>query len=385
MEMFLRVLIIIFFATIQSAYAANRAQIPEIKVKLNLKRSIITLHSSSRTLLTREDSKKISQYKPNTKIKVKCKKFTDGKDSELFASVSAFDKIVHVNGETYKGKISIFKDHKNKSCFVVGQMDLEDYVQSILPTEMSASWPVEALAAQAVAARTYALHRILTLNQTKKGGIDYHLENSEKDQVNGSLKDWTKKTLAATNKTTGQVLVNAKRELVPAFFHAKCGGSTLTPGQVWQNSYASYKRVKDPYCVKSGKPYWYHKLVKDDFRRFFKWQLKKQKVFLDDNFGSEKVTADSVYNAYLKIIANGNSYLIPKSGLRKYFGRYKIQSNHFKILTNSTGDYVLYGRGRGHGVGMCQVGAHMMSKKGKDYKEIIGYYYPNLNLVSYLK
>lgn len=380
-----RSLIFILLMISFSAHSARRTQIPEIKVRLNLKRAIISLHSDSQTLLTREDSKKLSKYKANTKIKIKCRKFKANLATELFASVSAFDKIVHVNGETYKGKIKIFKDHKKKQCFVVGQMDLEDYVQSILPTEMSASWPVEALAAQAVAARTYALHRILTLNQNRKDGIDYHLENSEKDQVNGSLKDWTKKTHSATYKTRGQVLVNSKRELVPAFFHAKCGGSTLTPGQVWQNSYSSYKRVKDPYCVKSGKPYWYHKLDRSDFRRFFRWQMKKQKVYLKENYSKEAITSDSVYNAYLKVSLGGQSHLIPKSGLRKYFGRYKIRSNHFKILTNSSGDYVLYGRGHGHGVGMCQVGAHVMSKKGKTYREIIQYYYPNLNLVSYLQ
>jgi stage II sporulation protein D len=383
MRSYLLALFCLIFPT--QVLAAKRGQIPEIKVRLNLKNSVIQLQSESRTLLTREDTNKISQYKPNTKIKIKCRKFQKKKKTEKFASVAAFNKLLKVNGETYKGKISIYKDHNKKRCFVVGQMDLEDYVQSILPTEMSASWPVEALAAQAVAARTYALHRILTLNQSRKNGINYHLENSEKDQVNGSVNDWTKKTLAATKKTRGQVLVNKKRELVPAFFHAKCGGSTLTPGQVWQNSYASYKRVKDPYCVSSGKPYWYHKLVKNDFRKFFRWQLKKQKKYLGEKFGNESIVSDSVYNAYLKIQIDNKSYLIPKSGLRKYFGRYKIQSNHFKILTNSSGDYVLYGRGRGHGVGMCQVGAHMMSKKGKGYKDIISYYYPNLNLVSYLK
>lgn len=367
------------------AFGAKSNQIPEIKVKLNLKHDVLKLHSDSKILLNRVEKKKLNQYKANTKIKVKCTKFERKTTAELFATVSAFDNILHVNGETYKGKISIYKDHLKKKCFVVGEMDLEDYVQSILPTEMSASWNVEALKAQAVAARTYALHRILTLNQSSSVGLNYHLENSEKDQVNGSVKDWTKKTLTATKATKGQVLVNEKRELVPAFFHAKCGGSTLTPGQVWQNSYSSYKRVKDPYCVKAGKPYWYHKLTKNDFRKFFRWSLKKQQIILDENFGREVVTADSVYNAYFKIYIGEKDYLIPKSGMRRYFGRYKVRSNHFKILKNSSGDYVLYGRGHGHGVGMCQIGAHEMSKRGNGYKDIIAHYYPKLDLVSYLK
>ena len=365
---------ILFFSTIS-------AKVPNVRIKLNLKRPQIVFQSKQAFQLENNGSKKT--IPANSRVKIQCKKFINDNSKILFAEVDSNGGIVQVNQESYRGKIKIYKDHKKKKCFLVGEMNIEDYIQSILPREMSASWPVEALKAQAVASRTYAIHRILKMDANNP---IYHLENSEKDQVNGSVKDWTKKTSQAIRETAGQVLVNEENKLVPAFFHAKCGGSTLRPGQVWDGQYASYERVKDPYCISNGMSgQWKVKITRDDFRRFFRSELMKKGIELKLSFREEQVATDSIDRAYLRVYVGSIPYLINKAALRKYFGRFKVRSNHFTLERLEGQSYQMVGRGHGHGVGMCQIGAWEISKLGEGYRRILKHYYPKLRIVSYMK
>ncbi|MGB0454913.1 MAG: SpoIID/LytB domain-containing protein [Bacteriovoracaceae bacterium] len=356
---------------------------PRIKIKLNLNSAVIKLDSDKDIILNRKN--KIKKFTAGTQIKIKCKKFSKelGKE-DLFAEILSDNGIVHVNADTYRGKIKVYKDHLKKKCFVVGDMDIEDYVQSILPREMNASWPIEALKAQAIASRTYALHRLIKF-KSKNPNVVYHLENSEKDQVTGSLKDWNKKTTKAIQETRGKVLVNRNKELVPAFFHAKCGGGTLVPGDVWMNTYQSYKRVPDPYCDGAGRPNWKYEVKGQKFEKFLSWYFRKKRGMKGIPGKSVLIANDSTGNPYLNLYINRKTYLVPKSSFRRYFGRFKFQSNHFRVMKSGAGNFIVYGKGHGHGVGMCQIGSLVMSKQGRPYDGILRHYFPNLNIVSYLK
>ncbi|NBT59044.1 SpoIID/LytB domain-containing protein, partial [bacterium] len=129
---------------------------------------------------------------------------------------------------------------------VVNYLGLDDYLLGTLGSEMSPSWEIEALKAQAVASRTYALYMIKHPKHS-----DYDLERSTQDQVYGGVEAEHPRVREAIQATSGEVL-SFKDQPIKAFFHSRCGGSTETPGFVW-NHHQGYpqKKVACPYCLKN--------------------------------------------------------------------------------------------------------------------------------------
>src|SRR5690606_26776420 len=102
-----------------------------------------------------------------------------------------------------------------ESCDLVNSISLENYISTLLSKEMNGTWPVEALKAQAVAARTYAFERVKRGAGMELNEKLYHLESSEKDQVSGSFMDITEKTVLATRETNGEILVGPSGKVAP--------------------------------------------------------------------------------------------------------------------------------------------------------------------------
>ena len=168
---------------------------------------------------------------------------------------------------------------------------MEDYLSILLPKEMNASWHPEALKAQAVAARSYALHKVKSKYVSKKKGheVHYDLENSERHQVNGDFFDATPKTRKATSFTQGEVLVTKDGQLTPIFFHAQCGGYTLLPDQVWSKKIKGYSTVRCSYCRHSKQNRWGKKITMNQMGKFMGWLYKKK------TYQGEKKGKNSTY------------------------------------------------------------------------------------------
>ena len=88
---------------------------------------------------------------------------------------------------------------------------------------------------------------------------------------------------------------------------------------------------------------------------------------------------DRFENSKFRIYIGEQVYILEKTLLRKFFGRFEVPSNNF-VLERRDGKTQLYGKGNGHGVGMCQLGALSMAKQGKRYSEILSHYYPQHRL-----
>jgi len=305
-----------------------------------------------------------------------------GQRSLVVASLSSSTGILSWKKKTYLGDLLLLTSHSGKSCDLVNQLPMESYISSLLAKEMNSKWPTEALKAQAVAARSYAIYKMNTGGVSRKLGREAHydIENSEKHQVNGTLMDTTKSTWNAAKETTGEVLLKKNGDFVPIFFHSKCGGRTLTPDQVWGNKIEGYKGVECPFCHKHGRPAWQNKMSVAKFRKYLdkalKWKQMDTKLQLEPSLLKKLlIVPNKVADHDFRYYDAGNMITLEKNYLRRVVGRKVTPSHSFKVSREGE-EVVFAGLGNGHGVGMCQYGAFDLAHKGWDYKKILAYYFP---------
>jgi stage II sporulation protein D len=354
------------------------AAVPEVKVLIakSLKKIIVEGIDLQKTI---HAQKKTEQYAGRKKIAFNCnpsEKISPAfaRNPLLVASLSSPTGLVSWGKQKYKGELQLLTNPEKKSCDLVNLVPMEAYLATLLSKEMNGAWPVEALKAQAVAARTYAFERI----QRGMGVVNddklYHLESSEKDQVSGTYFDITQNTIQATKETEGEILVSPSGKIAPAFFHAKCGGKTLRPDQVWGGVEEGYRSVSCTFCLKSGTRDWKHALKGSRLTSMVDQVLKR--YYADQIQGSDiKLMPDSVHNSELRLYAGDRLHIIKKAYLRNLAGREVLPSNNF-TLNKVQDEFVVNGQGNGHGVGLCQLGALELAKRGYDYRQILSYYFP---------
>ena len=148
----------------------------------------------------------------------------------------------------YRGEIELFV-HRGKMA-VVNELPLEQYLYSVTGSETGSGWPAEALKAQAVAARSFALAR-----KNRYGVAD--VSDSTLDQAYAGINGETPEATAAVDATRGEVLTIGGRPL-EALFHSNAGGMTADPEEVWGIPNDAYRPVNSPdEAAAAGKPLWY--------------------------------------------------------------------------------------------------------------------------------
>jgi stage II sporulation protein D len=361
---------LLFFSLICSAHAA----IPSVKVLIaksqkNIVVEGMDLHKTAHVQRTSQ------QFTGRKSISFNCRNQRSNKlralrNPLLVASLSSPTGLVSWGKHKYQGELQLLADSKTESCDLVNSIPLEAYITTLLAKEMHGSWPVEALKAQAVAARTYAFERLKHSSAAKL----YDLESSEKDQVSGSFFDATENTLKASKETEGEILVGPSGKISPAFFHSKCGGKTLRPDQVWGGVEEGYRSVTCTFCQKTGMKDWNGKIKNTKLLGMIDQVLKKyySDSVTDTNI---KLMPDSLHNSEIRLYAGDRLHIIKKSYLRNTVGREVLPSNNF-IMTSKNNEIQVEGQGYGHGVGLCQLGALELAKRGYDYKQILSFYFP---------
>lgn len=241
------------------------------------------------------------------------------------------------------------------------EINLDEYLYGVVKSEMGTSYKadgktkqvgIEALKAQAVASRTYAVHKIM---QNKN--LDYDMTASTKDQVYkaGDIAEIVKD---AVDFTSGQVMTYDD-EIICAYFFSTSGGHTESPENVWYSSLPYLEGVEDPYePYVEGKSEWTVRIPADKYGKI--------KILETDEF--DRVTK-------LKV----GSEVLTKDNIRLKLGYSLIKSTWFEIeYDDETDEYVFYGKGFGHGVGMSQYGAMGMAEAGFNYQEILSWYYKDI-------
>ena len=279
-----------------------------------------------------------------------------------------------VNNRSYRGDLSIIKE-KDGTLLAVNILDLESYIKGVLYHEISHRWPLDAIKAQAVAARTYAVYQKELMKMK-----DYDLMADTSSQVYGGSSSEQQRTNRAVNFTYGEILTY-RGHVFPTFFHATCGGTTENAVELWKVSEdiepLQGSRVCS-FCLNSPHYYWkassdlktIQKKLGDSYN--LKSELKNISV-------AERNATGRVRSLELKT-SEGETFIISAKDFRQLEGPDFIRSTNFSIVFEQ--DKVIFsGKGWGHGVGLCQWGALGMSLKGYNYKQILQFYYPGAEIV----
>jgi len=329
-------------------------------------------------------TKDLRQYPGRNSIKFHCNDGKDGSNGKArrLAQIYSPTGVLSWEGKRYRGELLLISN-ASSGCDLINIVPLESYISTLLSTEMNGTWPIEALKAQAIAARSYAIYKIQNDSTSKEKGSEsyYDIESSEKHQVSGSFFDATPFTDEAAKKTKGMVLLTKEgSELVPIFYHAKCGGRTIAPDQVWSNSVTGYQSVACPHCNSSGQKQWTKTISISQFKNFVNWLARSGHISKSVDVSKIKegglyLPADDLMKSKVGIYQADNLLVINKSLFRRYFSKTFFPSNRWK-LTITEKELSFIGEGLGHGVGMCQIGALDMAKSGKNVTEILNFYFP---------
>lgn len=237
---------------------------------------------------------------------------------------------------------------------VVNFVGLEDYVKGVVPNEMPASWPLEALKAQAVCARTY-----VAANQNKYRQYGFDMTNDTYCQVYRGLNGANETTDRAVDETAG-LFVRYEGKLCSVAYFAADGGATEDSENVWSDTVIPYLRgVKDPYEA--------------DIDFYCKsWSVTVPR----SQTGDISVTNTPIGNV-MTVTANGQTY--SKDNVRTFLKNVGVTytSRHFTVTYNASDDtYTISGGGYGHNLGMSQWGAYSMAKvHNQSFEDIICFYF----------
>ena len=272
---------------------------------------------------------------------------------------------IQVGDRTFPGRLELHRD--DAGLLLVNELGLERYVQGVAAAEIPSSFGIEAKKAQVVAARTYALM------QRAGATGPYHVTATVDDQVyRGATGDGP--TRAAVATTHGEVL-SQDGYLVSAYFASTCGGQTEDPIHVWPDRQTrGVRSVTCGYCEDAPAYRWKHDLAAGRLRDALRAGGHEgvgdvTGVRIRERSPSKRVTI-------LDVITTDKTVSLSGQDLRAAVGWTAIKSAAFDVEVRGDG-FHFEGSGFGHGVGMCQYGAHGMDRKGKTYREILGHYYPD--------
>jgi stage II sporulation protein D len=298
-------------------------------------------------------------------------------------------------GKGYRGALAFVAT--DSGILVVNHLPLEDYLRGVVPLEIGERGPAEraAVEAQAVAARSYTVTRLIAARGGSSRGPEYELLASVSDQVYGGRDAERPFADAAVNATLGLVLRSGNR-VVNAPFYSTCGGETAAAEEVWRTSGEPHlKRVSDRipgsdrfYCDIAPRFAWTRAYTATELDAVVRRYLAAYAAV--GTRGPGKVTdlvvegrTPSGRVANLVVRTERGSYTLrgndSRSVLRSSGGEL-LNSAYFSVTTErSEGRLVravIRGNGYGHGVGMCQWGAIGRARAGQDTRTILRTYYP---------
>lgn len=249
------------------------------------------------------------------------------------------------------------------------EIPLENYLAGVIGHEMSPRWPREALKAQAIAARSYALYQ---MEWARRRGRDYDVVDSQADQVfkesgmaNSNLQD-------IVNETRGLVIWK-KGQIVQAFYSSTCGGQSETAvgAGFSKESPLAYSK-SDNFCLASPFATWTESYSTTEISK----RLDRAGFHVNElrDLCINKKNP-SGYVELLQYKDTQGEHTLTGRDFRRLAGNMRIKSLLFDVRHEDDGSYVFTGHGFGHGVGMCQYGAKEMAEKGMNYRKILAKYY----------
>ncbi|MFT6716571.1 MAG: stage II sporulation protein D [Saprospiraceae bacterium] len=318
------------------------------------------------------DGKFITTLKKNQKVrfsfaeKVKLQLY----DSTYYASdfkLKGMDYVNHFLLNTKYHKNQAYDDdleisQKSNSLKLINEVNLENYVSAVVEGEAGYRLPPEFYKLQAILSRTYALKNI---NRHADEGFNVCDKVHCQVYHHKCTKDDIYETTIATNSL---VVVDDALNLINTIFHSNCGGQTCNSEDVWNQKLSYLRCVQDSFCLRSSSALWEKAIPKSTLHSYFGRYNVEEKVH-DDMFTLCQVDKRDDSNSFLSV---------PLTKVRRDL---KLRSTYFYI--EEKGDsVVLYGRGYGHGVGLCQQGGMEMASRGYGYVDILKHYYQGIHIIN---
>lgn len=280
------------------------------------------------------------------------------------------------SGPLFSGSYPAHIERRAGRLFVTVTMPLEEYVAAVLMAESGDFENVESQKAMAVVARTYALR---FMGQHAQDGFDFcdttHCQVFGWKGANAAIR-------AAVNATHGEVL-QFEGKVAQTFYHQNCGGTTAAAREAWPTVTEAYLTShEDRYCAARGVLKWESAIRVADLDRALRaagltvppgW-TEIEVVSLSESGRAQRLKLSGGADGNAPISASTFRFAVDRE-----LGWNKIRSDLYDVR-NAGEQIVFSGRGSGHGVGMCQAGAEEMAREGKNYREILSFYYPGTQL-----
>ncbi|MGE0129685.1 MAG: SpoIID/LytB domain-containing protein [Blastocatellales bacterium] len=260
---------------------------------------------------------------------------------------------------------------------VTRELPLEEYLIGVLAAESSVEDEIEALKAQAVVSRVFALK-----NPGRHAREGYDFCSTTHCQRFVFLKTKSASARRAVEETAGVILSDHSRRVVDAYFHAACGGMTANIHTLWGAPAPSYLRgVRDDFCVTMPHRRWVQKIPADQLAKALR---SEERSDVGARISSIAVTKrDATGRAEMITIEGARRRVIRGWDFKIIVGRslgwQMIKSSLFEV-SRAGDDFVFRGGGFGHGLGLCQEGAHVAARRGMSYRQILNHYFPGTRL-----
>ncbi|CCQ94013.1 putative SpoIID/LytB domain protein [[Clostridium] ultunense Esp] len=352
-------------------------------------------------------------------------------DDLIISSKGGYEKKVRVEDKNYRDYIN-FKI-MGANLIVINYVDIDNYLYGVVPKEMPVSFEMEALKAQAIAARTYALKHM-----NKHNNECYDLCDTTHCQVYGGMDGEDEKTNRAVDGTSGMI-ITYNGNIIDALYHSNSGGVTEDSLEAWGNSHPYLISVEDEFSINAPNGSWSLNLNADEISK----SLKNKGVNIGNVIDMEVLgNSSSGRVTQLKIIGTLGEKILNKGQIREFLGLTEVKSNLFTIKKSSndatstnlyaidgnssklqlidletshiidgstkqrpsrgltsrfinrdgvvdkidggnTGitNFIIEGKGYGHGVGMSQWGAQKMAESGYTFEDILKHYYNGVEII----
>lgn len=337
-------------------------------------------------------------------------------------SVARSDQLLSVNKKRYRGSLSLHRTVGKQGMTVINSLPLEQYLYGVVKNEISPQWPQEAVKAQVVAARTYAL-----TNNKKHRSDGFDVCDTTDCQVYGGLDSETPKATQAVDATRG-IVITYKGQLINAYFHSSSGGYTENSENVWSSSQPYLRGVAD---FDQSSPYfkWVKKLPLAELNQAIKsagYNIGAvQAIALSPLTNRPVITTDrGVSGRVISMVIKGTNGTIELPGakirsllqlkstlfdiaiVKSYseFTSHNYEAKEIKVsefnnmlslseknnishnsVIEPIDTVIITGYGWGHGLGLSQWGAKAMAEKAPPgnteyFKDILKHYYHGVEI-----
>ena len=282
--------------------------------------------------------------------------------------------MIKVGADRHRGALILRLD-PGQTITVIEEVPIEDYLEGVLPHEMDPDWPLEALKAQAVVARSFAY---ANMGKFRKDGFD--LTADTRSQMYRGITAVNDNVRRAVSDTRGEVL-GWHGQLLRVYYHACCGGRTENANAAWGGDPDAtpppLRGVRDPWCSASPHMRW---------AAYFAWQdvmaAVEERRRLPGPLKSLKIGRRDVAGYVRDFVARAGraETTVKATDLRSSLGAGELKSVRITRLVVKKKGLEFVGAGSGHGVGLCQWGARIQAEKGRSYEKILRFYFPGADL-----